>query len=414
MTLSPTTTHLAGPREAPDKLVLIFVLCAAAALVEGIDIQSTGIVAPQYAAEFALSKQQVGAIFGLNNLGLFVGSIVAGLATDKLGRRWTAIVSMLFFGAFSIGCALAPSGSLFTVARVLLGVGIGGSLANIIALVSEAGPAQTRASRVTITTAVVAVGGAIPGAILAAWPHLNWRWIYHIGGWSPILVGLIMLLWLPESRPYLQAKSEEKGPKPSGALGAFTALFGSGRAPVTLLLWLATFGTFLAYYVINNWLPSLMAARSFSTRDASLAAMTFTGGGAVGSVLLGLLLARARRLAILASFIGCAVGLVGLALVETRMVLLAVIFGLGFFATTAKNMMYGFAPLYYPVVSRGLGVGAAVSLGRIGSIVGPAAAGLMLGAGKSAASVMFAILPVVGLSLVATLVLTASRSREVD
>ena len=51
----------------------------------------------------------------------------------------------------------------------------------------------------------------------------------------------------------------------------------------------------------------------------------------------------------------------------------AVPFALGAFATTVKNMMYGFSPLYYPVTMRGAGVGLAVASGRIGSIVGPAA-----------------------------------------
>ena len=71
--------------------LLTSALCAAAALVEGIDIQSTGIVAPQYAHEFGLTKSQLGLIFGLNNFGLLIGSIIAGWATDRIGRRATAI-----------------------------------------------------------------------------------------------------------------------------------------------------------------------------------------------------------------------------------------------------------------------------------------------------------------------------------
>lgn len=196
------------PTALQSGLLAVMILCSAAAVVEGIDIQSTGLVAPQYSHEFGFSKEYLGStIFGLNNFGMFVGSILAGWATDRIGRRWTAIMSMILFGIFSLGCALAPSGLTFTIMRPLIGIGIGGSLANIIAIMAEAGSIRTRAVRVTVMTAAVAVGGVIPGAILARWPELDWRVIYQIGGWSPIAVGLAMLLWLPESAPYLKAKA---------------------------------------------------------------------------------------------------------------------------------------------------------------------------------------------------------------
>ena len=125
---------------AQTGLFATFALCTAAAVMEGIDIQSTGLVAPQYSKEFGFSREYLGTyIFGLNNFGMFIGSIIAGWATDRLGRRWTAILSMIFFGIFSVGCALAASGLTFTILRPLIGVGIGGSLANIISIMAEAG-----------------------------------------------------------------------------------------------------------------------------------------------------------------------------------------------------------------------------------------------------------------------------------
>jgi AAHS family 3-hydroxyphenylpropionic acid transporter len=384
-------------------LFAVMALCCAAAVMEGIDIQSTGLVAPQYSREFGFSTQYLGTtIFGLNNFGMFIGSILAGWATDRIGRRWTAIMSMIFFGIFSVGCALAPSGLMFTIMRPLIGVGIGGSLANIIAIVAEAGSLQGRAVRVTVMTAVVAVGGVIPGAILAQWPGTDWRIIYHIGGWSPIAVGLAMQLWLPESAPYLKAKAAA----PSvGGVSTFAGLFTEGRAKLTLILWFASFGCFLIYYVANNWLPSLMMARNFGTSASSLAAVMFTGGGAVGTVLLGLLLGRARQWTVLLTFVGCIAAVCGLALIDRVGLVLPIAFALGAFATTVKNMMYGFSPLYYPVTMRGAGVGLAVALGRIGSIVGPAAAGILLSGGRGSPSVLLSLVPVLVLAMIATLAL---------
>ena len=389
------------------------VLCTAAAVMEGIDIQSTGLVAPQYSREFGFSTQYLGtSIFGLNNFGMFIGSILAGWATDQIGRRWTAIMSMIFFGIFSIGCALASSGLIFTIMRPLIGVGIGGSLANIIAITAEAGSLRGRAVRVTVMTAAVAVGGVIPGAILAQWPGTDWRLIYHIGGWSPIAVGLAMLLWLPESAPYLKAKAAAPAHAAAAGVSTFAGLFTEGRGKLTLILWFASFGCFLIYYVANNWLPSLMVARDFGTSAASLAAVMFTSGGAVGTVLLGLLLGRARQWTVLLTFLGCIAAVCGLALIDRVGLVLPIAFALGAFATTAKNMMYGFSPLYYPVTMRGAGVGLAVASGRIGSIVGPAAAGILLGGGAGTPSVLLSLVPVLVLAMIATLALGWLRMPE--
>lgn len=396
-------------------MITIVALCSAAAVMEGIDIQSTGLVAPQYSSEFGFSSEYLGTyIFGLNNLGMFVGSILAGWATDRIGRRWTAILSMISFGLFSLGCALAPSGLAFTIMRPLIGIGIGGSLANIIAIMAEAGSVKNRAVRVTVMTAMVAVGGSTAAGIMARWPELDWRVIYQIGGWSPIAVGVAMLLWLPESAPYLKAKAAAREHPPAGAFSSFTGLFTEGRAKLTLILWLASFGCFLIYYVANNWLPSLMVARNFDTSAASLAALMFTGGGAVGTVLLGLMLGRARQLTVLLTFLGCIAAVTGLALVDRVNLVLPIAFGLGAFATTAKNMMYGFSPLYYPVTMRGAGVGVAVAWGRIGSIVGPAAAGILLSGGSGTTSVLLSLVPVLALAMLATLALGWLRMPETE
>jgi AAHS family 3-hydroxyphenylpropionic acid transporter len=343
---------------------------------------------------------------------MFIGSILAGWATDRMGRRWTAILSMIFFGIFSLGCALAPSGLTFTIMRPLIGVGIGGSLANIIAIMAEAGSVRNRAVRVTVMTAAVAVGGVTPGAIMARWPELDWRVIYQLGGWAPIAVGMAMLVWLPESAPYLKAKAAAKGHAPASGVSAFAGLFTEGRTKLTLILWLASFGAFLIYYVANNWLPSLMVARNFDTSAASLAAVMFTGGGAIGTVLLGLLLGRARQFTVLLTFLGCIAAVCGLALIDQAGMVLPIAFALGAFATTAKNMMYGFAPLYYPVTMRGAGVGVAVAWGRIGSIVGPAAAGVLLGGGSGTQSVLLSLVPVLALAMIATLALGWLRMPE--
>jgi MFS transporter, AAHS family, 3-hydroxyphenylpropionic acid transporter len=95
-----------------------------------------------------------------------------------------------------------------------------------------------------------------------------------------------------------------------------------------------------------------------------------------------------------------------MALLHGVAVVLAAVFAVGFFITAAKNIQYGLAPLYYPTAVRGTGVGMSLSAGRIGSIVGPTAAGALFATGHGVAGVLLALVPILILALMACLTLS--------
>ena len=70
-----------------------------------------------------------------------------------------------------------------------------------------------------------------------------------------------------------------------------------------------------------------------------------------------------------------------------------------------QAVLYAIAPLCYPMTARGTGVGAAVAIGRIGSLVGPLLAGVWLGAGKGAGDVLQHLVPILLVGAAAALVL---------
>ncbi len=82
----------------------------------------------------------------------------------------------------------------------------------------------------------------------------------------------------------------------------------------------------------------------------------------------------------------------------------------GFFLLGANYALYGVAPGYYPQPIRGTGSGASIAVGRVGSIAGPLLAGLLMGGGTSAASVVQYMVPVAAISAIAVFALSF-RSR---
>jgi len=376
-------------------------LCAAAALLEGFDNQSMGVAAPRLLPEFGLSASQAGLLFSAATLGLFVGAAIGGRAADYLGRKRTLIVSLVLFGICSLLTALAPGTGALWVARLLTGLGLGGAMPNFIALAAEAVRPERRLSVVSVVLASLPLGGALAG-LMALGDQLGWGWrsIFVVGGIAPIIVAGIMLRALPEP-----GGPSRTAPRVEGVL---RVLFGDGRASTTLLLWTGFFFTQLVLLLMLNWLPSLIIGLGFSRAQASVASICFNLSGSVGAGFLGRLHAgHRRRQWVLLTYGGMAAALIAVALLGKAFSLAVLACALaGIFIIGAQLILFALAPLYYHRVSRGTGVGAAVAMGRLGSVVGPVFAATLLAGGGGSTTVLLGIVPFVVIGGSAALGLT--------
>jgi AAHS family 3-hydroxyphenylpropionic acid transporter len=68
--------------------------------------------------------------------------------------------------------------------------------------------------------------------------------------------------------------------------------------------------------------------------------------------------------------------------------------------------LYALAPQHYGEKVRGVGVGAAVSAGRLGSVFGPLVAGALLTGGATSGDVVMSTVPIVAVAGLAALALT--------
>jgi AAHS family 3-hydroxyphenylpropionic acid transporter len=381
-------------------------LCAAAALLEGFDNQSMGVAAPRVIAEFGLSAAQASVIFSSATFGLFLGAAIGGRIADTLGRKRALIVSLLLFGLCSLLTATVSGAQSLIAARLLTGLGLGGAMPNFISLASESTQAHQRISVVTLIMAAMPFGGALAGLVsVGAQLGLSWRWIFAIGGAAPIIIAMLMRYLLPE--PAKITGSEQAGTAPRIESVA-AVLFGSDRASTTLLLWGAFFFTQLVLLLMLNWLPSLIGGLGFTRTQASWTSVCFNLGGGMGAGFLGSLHAgEHRRPWVLATYVGMAVALAAVASVGKIFTLAALACALaGVFIVGAQLILFALAPLYYKTAIRGTGVGAAVAVGRLGSVVGPLFAGGLLAGGSDSAAVLLAIVPFVAVGGGAALALT--------
>jgi len=112
--------------------------------------------------------------------------VFVGLA-DRVGRQPVLVGSTTFFSLCMLGTAAAESVQQLVILRFLTGLGIGGVMANAVALASEYSPQRQRAS-LLMWISCGFTGGAIAGGLISAAliPWGGWRSVFLVGGVLPL------------------------------------------------------------------------------------------------------------------------------------------------------------------------------------------------------------------------------------
>jgi AAHS family 3-hydroxyphenylpropionic acid transporter len=295
--------------------------------------------------------------------------------------------------------------------RALTGLGLGGALPMLLALVTENSAVKRQSASVATVYAAMPLGGAAASLLIMLMATAHWRAIFVVGGVLPLLLAPLMALWLPESAAFRRVQQDPhahqdprvqqdaRAPRAPMTLraGSFAALFADGRAGRTLLLWVSFLLELLLLYLLLNWLPTLLVSDGLDKAQAAGAQIGFNLGGVVSALLIGYLLGgRWRTFAIVITFVSLPILLVLLASLPSRFGAVAsAVFLLGCAVLAAQAFLYTVAPVAYPTRIRGVGVGAAVAFGRVGSIVGPKLGGMLKAAGHGPSQLLMDLLPIV-------------------
>jgi len=415
--------------------LLILLLCAWIALLDGFDTQAIAYVAPVIAEQWGIAMAGFGPIFGAGLAGLAVGAFVLSPAADRFGRKSVILLSVLLFGVFALITARATTLNELLAYRFLTGLGLGGAMPNIVALTSEYAPKRIRALLIAIMFCGFPLGSTIGGLISAPLIAVHgWPAVFVVGGVLPLVTLIVLFIWLPESIRYLMTRDVadiriakllarlDPSLPPSAAnryvvhgsrASGFpvSKLLAEGRASMTMLLWVAFFMNLLVMYFLVNWMPSLLKASGLPLNIAILSTAVLNAGGVVGAIVLGRFVDRLDPYLVLGgAYSASAFFIAGIAFGSANVwTLMISTFLAGFGVVGAQIGMNALAAGLYPTEIRSTGVGWALGVGRIGSIIGPVAGGVLLGFGWTAQSVVLtAAVP----ALLAGLAVIALRKRE--
>lgn len=375
------------------------------------DLVIFGSVLPILLEEWGISAASAGVVGSAGLFGMMIGAMVFGVLADRFGRRNLLITAVVLFSAATVACAFAPGPVIFAILRLAAGLGIGGILPTVIAMLTDYAPKKLANTFVAIVMSFFSVGGILAAVVaIGIIPAFGWRATY--------LVAAIPLILLPLMMPYfadspavliatgrtsklrailnkiqpgvvdesteLRADADLNISKEDAERSSIAILFSNKRALATILIWVAFFMCLLMVNGLNTWLPQLMVDAGY----ALTAGLTFTAtmnlGAIVGTLTLGGLADKigVKKVLVPMYFIA-AVSLIALGFGNNFATLIILVFIAGACTMGAQNISYSFVSQFYPSHVRSTAIGMASGIGRLGAIGGPMLGGMLISLGVS-------------------------------
>lgn len=331
-------------------------------------------------------------------IGVFVGAMVFGAITDRIGRRLMYVLNLAVFVAASIPQFFVNEAWQLFALRLVIGIAVGADYPIASAITAELVPRKLRGPALSGLVLSWWVGYGISywiGLALANTGEDGWRWSL-LSGAVPAFLFLLVRAGVPESPRWLASRGrlaeataivrryvgpdvrvddlvrESTAPRRNGSgLGNIREVFRRGYAKQ--IVFCSTF--FLCQvatgYAIRTFQPQILKSMGVGNATASSAVMMLIP---ILGVTTGLFLVNrvGRRPLLIGSFTAIFVSLLCLAVLPLHLslpiILLFVVFHFAEAAGSALQFLY--PSELFPTDLRATGVGFASAMSRFGSAGG--------------------------------------------
>lgn len=392
-------------------------LCVIINALDGFDVMVVAFTASPISREWTLSATEVGVLFSSGLVGMALGAVLVAPMGDRYGRRPLILGCQVVIGASMLATSYTHELWQFACLRAITGMAIGGLLASINIMVAEYSSNRRRTLCIGLMSLGYPIGAAVGGLIsIYLIEAFSWRSVFMMGGVVSLVVAPFTILMLPESlsfkllgrRPTTllsvnKILKKMKHPlltslpapikKQTLAKSGFINLFRGRYAITTVLMGLIYMGTMLTVYFTLNWTPKILTSIGFTDASGISASLLMNITGACACLIMGVYASKfgLRRLAGYI-YIGMFMSVVWFGLTPTSNVPMLVAIGvMGFFLFSTIAVSYAIVPEVFPTEIRLTGMGACLAFGRIGGVLGPYLAGVMIDADWSRSSYCFTL-----------------------
>ncbi|MFE4351680.1 MFS transporter [Peribacillus butanolivorans] len=327
-------------------------------------------------------------------IGIFIGGIIFGYLTDRVGRESMYRLDLIAFLVLSILQIFATNVEQLFIIRVLLGIAIGADYPIATSLLTEFAPKKYRGKMIGFLTISWYLGATV--AYFAGYFLLNlgpdaWKWMLGSSA-IPTIIVILMRLNTPESPRWLLSKGQkEKALRimkniygesttlediPSGPVQkpSLMKLFSSAYRKRTIFVMLFWNFQLIPMFAIYTFAPTLLETFNLNKGDLShigsaLISFMFLIGCTVSMFFIDRI---GRRSLCIGGFFFTTIALLGLGLAPeaSSWIIVGLFFMYAFFAGAPAILEWAYPNELFPTEIRGTAVGFATTVTRIGASVG--------------------------------------------
>lgn len=327
-------------------------------------------------------------------LGIFVGSLLFGWLSDRVGRQKIFLLSFVIITVTAFAQFYVQTPLMLCIMRALLGFGMGGDFAVGHAILAEFSPRKHRGLLLGSFSVIWTVGYVMANLLGMAYVQHGanpdaWRWLLASAG-VPALIVLILRMGTPESPRWLLKQGRKReadavvkkyfgkrvvldagAHDDHDASGGYARLFRSDLIRRTLFNGIFFVCLVIPYFAIYTFLPAILEV--IHLPEDSKADLLLNGLLVIGAIIgIWLTVKLQRRIFLISSFAITAVALAMLSLLPSSasMTLVAAFALFTVTLSAVSNLVGVYPPECFPTEVRACGVGLAVACSRLGSAAG--------------------------------------------
>uniref|UniRef100_A0A8C1YM73 Synaptic vesicle 2-related protein n=1 Tax=Cyprinus carpio TaxID=7962 RepID=A0A8C1YM73_CYPCA len=353
------------------------ILTGLAWMADAMEMMILSILAPQLHCEWALPSWEVALL--LSSLSSLWGNI-----SDKYGRKTGLKMSVLWTLFYGLLSAFAPIYGWILFLRALVGFGIGGAPQSVT-LYAEFLPMRSRATCILLIEIFWALGTVFEVLLaILVMPTLGWRWLLALST-IPLFIFAFLCFWLPESARYdVLTGNQEK------ALNTLKRIATENNVPMPLGKLIVArqedrgkiqdlFSPHFRYGSPNKIEPGCSLECKYLNSDDYKDLLWTTLSEFPGLLVTLWAIDRlGRRMTMALCFFVFSLCIVPLYGCVGRTSLTVFIFIARAFIAGGFQAAYVYTPEVYPTATRALGLGTSSGMARVGALITPFVAQVML------------------------------------
>ncbi len=241
---SSTPQVTAGTSPAPRNyglfVVFIAIIGAFSSLVNDMYLPTI----PSMMKEFHTTPSMTQMGISMAMIGMGIGSVIWGSASDRYGRKPVLIISLIIFVVSTAVSLFSESITFFIICRLFQGLGAGGAMVLSTSIPADVYMGRQLAKLMAIVGAINGIApalGPVLGGMMADW--VGWHGIFVV----LLVIGLIMTFWTTRYNETLPPQRRLQARSLSDYIKAYRSLFTNGRFMIYVTIKAVAIGLLYAY-----------------------------------------------------------------------------------------------------------------------------------------------------------------------